>query len=574
MRRICFVILLAIFCTPLFAQSYGLKIDFNQRVAMRDGVELSADVYRPDVPGKYPVIFNRTPYTKTGAYDIAKRFVPHGYVWVAMDVRGRGDSDGKFVPYFNEANDGYDAIEWCAKQPWSTGKVGTIGGSYNGRTQWLTAVTQPPHLATMIAMTSPSDPFVEFPTGLPLPLEITWFHLTAGHLMQNMDAVDWAKLSWHLPLYTMDEAAGRPSKQWKDQIDHAQLDSYWEPLRYQNKYDRVQIPVLQISGWYDDEQIGTPLNFIGMTGKSQPESVRARQKLVMGPWPHAINSTSKLGDVDFGPTGKIDMDALWLRWFDRWLKGIENGIDKEPAVRIFRMGTNVWTDEKEWPLAGTQYRKFYLHSGGRANTLKGDGKLAVEPPARQSADGYVYDPANPTPFVTAPTSAQIGGPDDYRKIEERDDVLVYTSEPMTEDTFICGPVRAEIFAQSSATDTDFMAKLIDVWPSGFAQRLTDGMVRARFREGMDKPKLIEAGKVYSYSVNMWNTCQTFLKGHSIRLEIASSAFPKYDRNPNTGDPLGKSERMQKADQKVLHDDQHASYVMLPIVPSKPHTWDP
>lgn len=568
-RRIALILLIWTLGLEVAAQQkYELKVEFNRRVAMRDGVELSADIYRPDAPGKFPVILSRTPYTKPGAYETAKRFVPLGYVWVAMDVRGRGDSDGKFVPYRNDGLDGYDAIEWCAKQPWSTGKIGTIGGSYNGRIQWLTAITQPPHLTTMIAMVTPSDEFVEWPTGLPLPLDISWYHLTAGHLNQNMEAVDWKKLSWHLPLYDMDDAAGRPNPEWKEEIDHAQGGPYWEPLRYQNKYDRVQVPVLHMSGWYDDEQVGTPLNFIGMTRKTQPEAVRAAQKLVMGPWPHAINSVSKLGQVDFGPTAKINMDDLWLRWFDHWLKGVDNGVGKEPPVHIFVMGSNQWIDENEWPIARTQFTKYYLSSGGNANTLSGDGKLSTQQPTTTATDKYTYDPANPTPFITDATFAQIGGPDDYREVERRDDVLVYTSDPIAVDTMVCGPVRAKIFASSSAKDTDFMAKLVDVWPAGFAERLTDGMVRARFRNGMEKPELIEPGKVYVYDIDLWNTCQVFLKDHRIRIELASSAFPKYDRNLNTGEALGKTTRMEKAEQQIYHDAAHQSFVLLPIVPAK------
>jgi uncharacterized protein len=567
LRRAALVVFLFAVSLPLFAQQqFAIKIDFNQRVVMRDGVELSADVYRPDAPGKFPVILSRTPYTKTSAYEIVKNFVPHGYVWVAMDVRGRGDSDGNFVPYRHDAIDGYDAIEWCARQPWSTGKVATIGGSYNGATQWLTAVTQPPHLTAMIVMVTPSDPFVEFPTGLPLPLDISWVHLTSGHLLQNMQAVDWAKLMWHLPLYTMDEATGRPSKAWKDDIDHPQLGPYWEPLRYQNKYERVKVPILHISGWYDDEQVGTPLNFIGMTAKSQPAAVRAAQKLLIGPWPHAVNSVSKLGEVDFGPTAKIDIQGLWLRWFDYWLKGIDNGIMKEPPVRIFEMGADKWVNENEWPMARTRYTKYFLHSGGRANSLFGDGKLSPLPAGEEKSDSYSYDPASPAPFITDPTFEQLGGPDDYRPVERRDDVLVYTSEPMRQDTLICGPVRARILASSSAKDTDFMAKFLDVWPSGFAERLSDGMVRARFRNGMDRPELIEPGKVYAYNIDLWNTCEMFLKDHRLRVEISSSAFPKYDRNLNTGDALGKTARMQVAEQHVYHDQQHASYILLPVVP--------
>lgn len=576
-RKACIVLLLSLsLAIPVLGQTqttpgpektYGVRIDFNQRVKMRDGVELSADIYRPDEDGKFPVILSRTPYTKPGALRSGRSFASHGYVYIAMDVRGRGDSDGKFLPYRNDGQDGYDAIEWCAAQPWSTGAVGTVGGSYNGRIQWLTGVLNPPHLKTMIALVTPSDPFVEWPTGIPLPMDISWYHFTAGHVSQNMDAVDWTKIHKYLPLSNMDDAAGRANPVWKEQFEHPQLDSFWEPLRYQNKYDRVGVPVLHISGWYDDEQIGTPLNYIGMTTQG-PAAVRDKQRLLMGPWPHAVNSTSKLGEVDFGPSGIIDLEGHMRRWFDFWLKGIDNGVMKEPPVRIFVMGENRWVDENEWPMARTQWTKFYLRSKGRANSLFGDGALSTVPPASEPPDSYTNDPASPVPFITEPSFAQMGSADDYRAVERRDDVLVYTSEALAEDTTVCGPIKAQLFAASSAKDTDFMALLIDVWPNGFAQRLIDGMVRARFRDGMEKPSLIEPGKVYAFHLDLWNTCQTFKKDHRIRLQIASTAFPKYDRNPQTGEALGKTTRLESAQQKIFHDRERPSHVSLPIVPRK------
>jgi putative CocE/NonD family hydrolase len=557
--------------SPVPQPTNDARIEFNQRVSMRDRTELSADIYRPKVDGRFPVILSRTPYVKTSGstFRIAQYFVSKGYVFVAMDVRGRGDSGGTFEPYRYEGQDGYDAIEWCAGQSWSTGKVGTIGGSYNGAIQWLTAVQQPPHLAAMVVLASPSDPFVEWPTGQPLPMDISWYHFTAGHVLQNMEAVDWKKLYEHLPLLTMDEAMGRPNHLWKDEVTHAKLDAWWEFRRYQNKYDRVRVPVLNISGWYDDEQVGTPLNYIGVTTKGATPEIRRSQKLLVGPWPHAINSSTKLGQIDFGSSAVIDMNAYWLRWFDYWLKGTDNGLIKEPPVRIFVMGENVWRDESEWPMSRTQWTKYFLHSGGRANTQSGNGTLSTSEPEGEPTDGYSYDPMKPVPFITDPSFAQIGGPDDYREVEQRDDVLVYTSEPVTDNMEVCGPLHVRLFAASSARDTDFMAKLIDVWPNGFAQRLNDGMVRARFREGMDKPSLIEAGRVYSYDLDLWNTCQMYQKGHRIRLEISSSAFPKYDRNLNTGEPLGRSAKMEVAQQKIYHDREHASYVILPVVPRKP-----
>ncbi len=382
-----------------------------------------------------------------------------------------------------------------------------------------------------------------------------------------MEAVDWARIHKHLPQVDMDDAAGRHMPFWKELFKHTKLDDWWEPCRYQNKFDKVNVPILHISGWYDDEQVGTPLNFHGMTTK-RVAGVRPYQKLVMGPWPHRVNSTSKLGKVDFGKSAIIDMDGLQMRWFDRWLKGIDNGVDKEPKVRIFVMGANQWRDEQEWPLPGTQWTKVYLQSKGHANTREGDGILSTDPPAMQTSDHFDYDPANPTPFLTEPSFAQIGGPDDYREVETRSDVLVYSTDALVADMEVSGPVRAKIYAASSAPDTDFMVKLIDVWPDGFAQRLCDGMVRARFRDGMDKPTLIEPGKVYAYDVDCWNTCQLFKKGHRIRVEIASSAFPKFSRNQNTGEALGVTANMKVARQIILHDGEHPSHVLLPVIPAR------
>jgi hypothetical protein len=288
----------------------------------------------------------------------------------------------------------------------------------------------------------------------------------------------------------------------------------------------------------------------------------------MGPWPHAVNSTTKLGDVDFGPTAVIDLNGYFLRWFDYWLKGKDTGIMSEPPVRIFVMGENKWMDENEWPIARTQWTKYYIHSRGRANSLFGEGTLSTTLPASEPADSYISDPNRPVTFITEPSFAQIGSTDDYRPVERRDDVLVYTSEPLAEGSTVCGPIKVQLYASSSAKDTDFMAMLLDVWPDGYAQRLIDGMVRARFRDGMDKPSLIEPGKIYAYSLDLWNTCQTFKKGHKIRIQIASSAFPKYDRNPQTGEDLGKTIKLQTAEQKIYHDKAHPSHVILPLVPKK------
>lgn len=547
---------------------HEVAIQFDVRVPMRDGITLSADIYRPKAAGTYPVILSRTPYLKTGKFGIdrGRWFAGHGYVYISMDVRGRGDSDGLFRPYFNDGIDGYDAIEWVAAQPWSTGDVATVGGSYSARIQWLTALHRPPHLRAMVASVAPSDPFVEVPTGTVGPMHLCWHHLTAGRVTQNMEAVDWAQIYTHLPLLTMDELAGRPSPHWREQLQHTQLDDFWAPLCYQQRFSEIDVPVLNLSGWYDDEQIGTPLNYMGMRRHGRTERARQGQRLLMGPWPHGVYLTpTQLGEVDFGPAAKVDLQEIELRWFDHWLKGSDNGLATEPPVRIFVMGENEWREETDWPLPDTRFTNFYLHSSGKANSRHGDGVLSVAAPGAELPDTYAYDPADPVPFLTEPTSSQIGGPDDYATVEERADVLVYTTPPLPEDVTVIGPVKLVLYGASSAPDTDFTAKLLDVHPSGFAQRLCDGMVRARFRDGMDKSQLIEPGRVYAYTIDLWNTAQVFKAGHCIRLEVASSAFPKYDRNLNTGGDIATGTELVVVQQTIYHDEARPSHLILPLI---------
>jgi putative CocE/NonD family hydrolase len=550
---------------------YEVWTDFNQRVPMRDGVTLSADIYRPKAEGRFPIILQRTPYLKTSpqALKTARYFAERGFVYVWMDVRGRGDSDGVFVPYRNDGRDGYDAIEWCAVQEWSNGNVGTIGGSYAGRVQWLAALEQPPHLRSMIVLVTPSDPFVEWPTGTGGPMRICWIHMTSGRALQNTDAVDWNAVYEHLPMTTMDERAGRYSAQWREELSHERLDDYWKVLCYQDKFDRVNVPVLHISGWYDDELIGTPLNFQGMVANGATPEARSNQKLLIGPWGHSVNKSSVLGEVDFGQSALIDLNGYQTSWFERWLTNKQNGIDQEPPVRMFVMGENRWRDENEWPLARTQETSFYLHSAGKANSRFGDGTLSLSAPSEaEPSDNYSYDPARWVPFLTDPISTQIGGPDDYAAVQRRDDVLVYMTPPLEEELEVTGHVRVELFASSSAPDTDFMAMLLDVHPNGFVQRLCDGMVRARFRDGMENPTLIEPGEVYQYQIDCWATSQLFRKGHRIALQIASSAFPKYERNLNTGESIANGTRMEIAAQQIFHDAERPSRLILPIIPAK------
>ena len=545
-----------------------IRILWDQRIPMRDDVEISADVYFPEDDGKFPALVIRTPYGKgeSGNIEQGRYFSDNGYVAVICDVRGRGDSDGTFVPYVNEGRDGHDVIEWAARQEWCTGSVGTLGASYLARIQWTTALENPPHLKTMISTVSPSDQFVESPTRVPDPIHISWSFLVSGRSLQNVDYVDWEKVYRHLPLIDMERATGRAITGWKESFDHTTFDDYWKQTAYQTRFSEIDLPVMHISGWYDDEQIGTPMNFHGMRQHAKTESARENQKLVMGPWPHGINKSQTLGNIDFGPTSLIDLLDLEKRWFDRWLKGDRNSIDDENRVSIFVMGENRWRYEKDWPLPDTDFVPYYLTSGGRANSRFGDGKLVdVVHDMGSGKDSYTYDPENPFPFITEQTSAQIGGPDDYAAVERRDDVLVYTSEPLKESLEVTGPVKAEIYVSSDAEDTDFAVKLLDVWPNGFAQRLCDGVVRARYREGMEREIPMEPGKVYSMTVDMWNTSQVFRPGHRIRVEVASSAFPKYSRNQNVWEKLGRSDKVKIADQTLYHGKDYPSKVILPII---------
>ncbi|HEU5033252.1 MAG TPA: CocE/NonD family hydrolase [Mycobacteriales bacterium] len=503
---------------------------FNVRVPMRDGITLSADLTLPaELPA--PAVVMRTPYGKTGEMQSKRMAVlaNHGYVAVFVDVRGRGDSDGVFAPYRNDGRDGADVIAWAAEQGWCTGDVATYGGSYGGRIQWLAALEQPPALRAMVTLVSPSDPFVEDPSGLPGPMHINWFRLVDARMPQHRDDVDWRAVYRHRPVLTMDEAAGFVSANWREQLQHRTLDEWWEPVRYQHRITEIDVPVLNISGWYDDEEIGTPANFAALH-----RAGRRGQRLLMGPWGHAVNTTRTLGEVDFGPGALIDLDAYLLAFLDEHLKGEQP--DPAPApVRIFVLGANEWRDEQQWPPSSAASHVFHLSSGGRANSRYGDGRLVTtavdgdEPP-----DEWVHDPDRPVPFITDASSAQIGGPDDYAGVETRGDVLVFTSDPLAEPLELIGPVRLVAHVETSAADTDVMAKLVDVHPNEFAQRLCDGMARLRYRDGFDRERPVVPGEVYEVEIVMWDTCVRLPAGHRLRVEVASSAAPKFDVNLGTG----------------------------------------
>ena len=536
----------------------GVARRFNVRIPLRDGITLSADLVLPPVLPA-PALVMRTPYGKAGERQSQRAtvFAKGGYAHVQVDVRGRGDSEGIFEPYRNDGPDGAEVIAWAAAQDWCTGDVATYGGSYGGRIQWLTALQRPPALRAMVCVVTPSDPFVEWPTGLPTPMDINWFRLTDGRMPQFTEDVDWMEVYRHRPLLTMDEAAGFASPLWREELRHSTLDAWWEPVRYQHRIGEVDMPVLHISGWYDDEQIGTPANFAAMVAAG-----RSGQRLLMGPWGHQVNTARKLGEVDFGPDALIDLDGYTLAFLDEHVKGTEPEGPQAP-VRIFVMGANQWRDEQEWPPAAAPTTVFHLSSGGHANSRFGDGRLL--PPAvtaEEPPDEWTHDPDRPVPFITEQSSTQVGGPDDYHGVESRGDVLVFTSDPLAEPLEVIGPVKVIAHVATSATDTDVTAKLLDVHPGGFAQRLCDGVVRLRYRNGFDAESPVTPGETYEVEIRMWDTCVRLPAGHRLRVEIASSAFPKFDVNLGTGGDIITETKGVTAINRFWHTPSRPSRLIL------------
>lgn len=576
----------------------SIKVEQNVPAPMRDGTVLYADVYRPDAPGGYPVILCRTPYSKD--FSLVRvveldaiRAASEGYVLVIQDVRGRFASDGDFYTFKNEIQDGYDSVEWAAAQPWSTGKIGMVGASYVGATQWLAAVSRPPHLAAIFPSITGSD-YHEgwtYQGGAFQMFFNMWWSVSLARdnleklsqslgdlqneqeqLIEALDHLDEALRSLPLKEYP---ALKRPglAPYYSDWLDHPDDDAYWRQWNIEDRHRDVVVPAYNFGAWYDIFLGGTIRNFLGMQKNGATEETRQGQKLLIGPWYHDWIQTNKVGDVDFGvmsDAASIDVDGIKLRWFDYWLKGIQNGIMEEPPVRIFVMGANTWRDEHEWPLARAQYTNYYLHSNGNANTLNDDGVLSSETPGEEPPDVFLYNPSNPVPTrggnLCCYDAAQPSGAFDQREIEARSDVLVYSTPPLEKDLEVTGPIIVTLWAASTAVDTDFTAKLVDVCPCGGAVNLTDGIIRARYRESKACPKLIKAGREYKYTIDLCATSNVFKAGHRIRLEISSSNFPRFDRNPNTGNTFGEDTVLKPATQTVLHEGRYPSHVTLPVIP--------
>jgi len=576
---------------------YSVTFDYNVPIMMRDGVTTYADVFRPSAEGRVPTLLQRTPYDKsapanrTGTLD-AIRAASHGFAVVVQDVRGRYTSEGDFYTFFNEINDGRDSIEWVASQSWSDGQVGMYGVSYVGATQWLAAKSGAPALKGIAPGVTASD-YHEgwawqggaFELGFNLSWAVgaltaaNWTNISQRLRLHDEDADtliaakdDLDRWFRYMPMKDMPRLKDGLARYYYDWLEHPEYDDYWKRVSIEESHADIAIPAYNFGGWYDIFLGGTIRNYARMRELGATAAARDGQRLTIGPWVHGGAPPSVSGEYNFGTRAAgaaIDLMGEMLRFYDYVLLGEDNGFENDKPVRLFVMGENRWRREDAWPLARAETVSYYLHSGGRANSLNGDGALSRETPADQPPDVYLYNPLNPVPTVggglCCDPAFMASGAYDQRWVEGRDDVLVYSTPPLEADVEVTGPVSVTLFASTNASDTDFTAKLVDVEPSGYARNLTDGIIRARYRNGRGPASFIQPGRVYEYAIDLWATSNLFKKGHRIRVEISSSNFPRFDRNANTGDEIGADAAFVPALQTVHHAAEYPSRVELPVV---------
>lgn len=556
----------------------------------RDGVTLHADIYRPKSADKFPVILMRTPYDKSANWAVSPVFkmVPRGYVVIIQDVRGRYTSEGEWYPFRHEQADGYDSVEWAAALLYSDGKVGMIGASYVGATQMLAAIAQPPHLAGIAPNMTASnyhDGWTYQSGAFEQWFDQNWTSQLAQNTLerlihQNTDArvgVSALPIA-NYPVFNFGQLPADAqltatiAPYYLDWLAHPDYDDYWKQWSIEENFSKIAVPMLQVGGWYDIFNAGTLRNYMGAKAHGATEAARTEQHLLIEIGGHS-GFGRHIGDVDFGPhaveNGYTD---VILDWYDFLFKGIKNQFATDKPVKLFVMGANEYRQEDDWPPPQSRSAKYFLHSGGKANSLRGDGLLSTSTPKSEPADSYVYNPAIPTPTMGGPLCCDAEhmepGPRDQRAVENRDDVLVYSIGPLSSDLEVTGPVTADLFVKSSAVDTDFTAKLVDVAPDGFAQDVTEGILRMRYRSSAEHATLMNPGQIYEITVDLWATSNVFLKGHSLRLEISSSNFPRFDRNLNTGEEIKFARTMATANNTILHDATHPSSLILPVMPSK------
>ncbi len=580
------------------AEPYSVKFDPNVPLMLRDGTITYVDIFRPDASGGFPGLIQRTPYDKssagsrTGTID-AIHAATRGYAVAIQDIRGRYSSDGEFYTFVNEIEDGYDSVEWLASQSWCTGKVGMYGVSYVGATQWLAAKAKPPSLAAIapgVTASNYQEGWAWQGGAFELGFNLSW---TIGALT----AANWANLSKrlflpgdnikgvieakddlttgfdHLPMQDMPDLKGELAPYYYDWLAHPEYDNYWKKISIEESHSDITVPSFNFGGWYDVFLGGTIRNFTRMREMGATDDARRGQRLVIGPWVHGGSPASVSGEYNFGTRASaaaLGLSDQILAYYDYWLKGEDNGVTDEKPVHIFVMGENVWRYEDDWPLSRAVESRYYLRSNGKANTLNGDGALSLDAANDEPPDVYAYNPLNPVPTrgggLCCDPAFMPSGVYDQREVEARPDVLVYSTPPLENDTEVTGPITVTLHASSSARDTDFTAKLVDVDPNGYARNLTDGVIRARYRIPREPASLLQPGQVYEYTIDLWATSNLFRKGHQIRVEISSSNFPRFDRNTNTGEAIGTDSSFVSALQSVYHTSEYPSCITLPVVP--------
>lgn len=561
-----------------------LRILVNERVPMRDGLRLATTVFLPLEGDSFPTVLVRMCYNRQHFSGMAREFTRRGMALVVQDTRGRYGSEGHFYPFNLEEVDGLDTLDWLHEQPWCNDRVGMYGDSYMGAVQFAIAPTNHPLLTALNPRFIPGDTWQHayyFDGVYCLGLTFSWLVLEVnspvgeGYLMPLYDI---GGVLRQLPLGTLDEKMGtKPSSAFRNLLKHSTPDEHWKAWRWRQDFHKTTVPMLMTGGWYDYYAGDCFLNFAAMQSSPDPK-VAASHRIIVGPWTHGIRYTSVLGEFDFGPQATAEDDHN-IRWLDCLLKGGRSSDFQKAPIRIFVMGDNVWRDEWEWPLKRTHYTPLYLHSAGSANGRSGDGALRFDFSVGAQADTYSYDPDNPVPTTGGNHSVGpynpglydicLVGPYEQTRVEERDDVLIYTTEPLEHDTEVTGPVLLKLFAASSAPDTDWVGRLCDVYPDGRSFNITEGVIRALYQErDWDHPKPIEPGKIYEYTVNLQCTSNVFKSGHRIRIQITSSNFPLWARNLNTGESYATGVDYQVAHQTIYHDEAHRSHILLPIIPRK------
>lgn len=550
--------------------NHGVKSIGKHMVAMRDGTELATEVWLPsnlEDKEKVPTILIRTPYNRLAFGYNELKYVKRGYALVSQNVRGRMDSDGEWVLFVNEKDDGDDTLNWIAEQPWSNGKVGMIGPSYCGFVQWAAAASSNPHLKAMVSLVTAGSPFVDMPRkgGTLLSGILAWAFLMKDKKMNVKDAIrdDWDEVLNIRPIKDIPKKVlGEEVEFWNEWMKHPDYDEFWEKSNWLIHGDKIDVPSLIVSGWYDDDSMGTT-EACDLINKYK----REHQKVILGPWGHSFNTTRAIHNIPFGDNCiRYDLDIMHLKWFDQYLKDIKNGIDETSPVEYYMVGSNEWKESTQWPLEEANDVKVYLHSNGNANGSLEDGSLKQELPSNSfDYDEYIYNPEDPAPHIIDMSENEIGLPDNYKEVEKREDVLTYTSDLLEEDVAIAGDINIVLYAASSGKDTDWVVRLTDVDEEGNSIVLSTGIIRARYRKSFKKPELLEPGKIEEYRIRMTKIANVFKQGHKIRLQVTSSADKLAFPNHNTGNNPYTDTEIVIANQKVYHNNNYPSHVILPII---------